>query len=259
MLVFINCPPLPGSRVFGWMMLNWLTSLIPSWWPAIEPMELLKEDQITKPLSDVCPLQKFLLLKMPQIWAVEGCLRSCLGILIWKLKVDYTPEKCGHLSLELNSTVAWISPFPLSFRPFTYLLVLLRHHSLCGKQAEGYLRCTTARLFALQLASFALSLFAIPPSGAVREKPNPNLSWVATVQEATTEIVGQDGPVVMGQGLPELPMSAGNQERQQCNPPCTQPSASACCWHCSGHSPLITRVCLKKLKLPLISFTVLDE
>lgn len=130
MLVFINCPPPPGSHVFGWMMLNWHTSLIPSWWPAIEPMEFLKEDQITKSLSDVCPLQKFLLLKMPQIWAVEGCLRSCLVILIWKLKVDYIPEKFGHLSLELTSTVTWISPFPLSFRPFTYLLVLLSHQSL---------------------------------------------------------------------------------------------------------------------------------
>ena len=49
-------------------------------------------------------------------------------------------------------------------------------------QTEGYQRCTTGEIFPLQLACFALFLFANPPFSSVRPEPNPsNLNWVTLV------------------------------------------------------------------------------
>lgn len=108
-------------------------------------------------------------------------------------------------------------------------------------------------LFPLQLACFAPSLFAMPPSSSAKQKPNSsNLNWVTLVPK--WKLWGEDEGVVMGQGLPVLTRSVDAWEGQQ-----LLLSPSPCTWHSSGHLSLSPQVCLLKLKLSLISFIVLGE
>lgn len=121
------------------------------------------------PCSWKCP-------KLPEFW-----------ISLWKVALlSYLETKNGLYPRNIwviffcffvpPSTVAWISLFPLFFMPLNYFLILLSHYSPCGKQTEGCLRCATERIF----PDLPLSNSPFPPSGALRWKQDPNLSWMVT-------------------------------------------------------------------------------